>query len=196
MEDDPHSDKEILEILKMKKVAVVGMSKNPDKAAHYVPKYLAENGYDITPVNPNSDVILKKQCYDEITDVPDEIDIVDVFRPSDQILSIIKEAIKKKPKVIWLQEGIHNEEAEQFARDAGIDVVFNRCMLAEHRRLVICFDICLVKFVLNKNFSIVDLVLFDNTQTIFLSEFWIIQLIKNVLIFHFSKFSNSYFLII
>jgi hypothetical protein len=81
-------------------------------------------------------VILKKQCYDEITDVPDEIDIVDVFRPSDQVLPIIKEAIKKKPKVIWLQEGIHNEEAEQLAHDAGIDVVFNRCMLAEHRRLL------------------------------------------------------------
>ena len=136
MEDDTHSDKEILEILKMKKVAVVGMSKNPDKAAHYVPKYLYDNGYEITPVNPNSDVILKKQCYDKITDVSDEIDIVEVFRPSDQVLPIIKQAIKKKPKVIWLQEGIHNEEAEQLARDAGIDVVFNRCMLAEHRRLV------------------------------------------------------------
>jgi len=135
MEDDLHTDDEILEILKMKKVAVIGMSKNPDKAAHYVPKYLHENGYDIIPVNPNSDVILKKQCYDEITDVPDEIDIIDVFRPSDQVLSIIKGAIKKKPKVIWLQEGIHNEEAEQLAHDAGIDVVFNRCMLAEHRRL-------------------------------------------------------------
>ena len=136
MEDDTHSDKEILEILKMKKVAVVGMSKNPDKAAHYVPKYLYNNGYEITPVNPNSDVILKKQCYDKITDVSDEIDVVEVFRPSDQVLPIIKQAIKKKPKVIWLQEGIHNEEAEQLARDAGIDVVFNRCMLAEHRRLV------------------------------------------------------------
>ena len=67
--------------------------------------------------------------------VLDEIDIVDVFRPSDQVLPIIKEAIKKKPKVIWLQEGIHNEEAEKLARDAGIDVVYNRCMLAEHRRL-------------------------------------------------------------
>ena len=98
MEDDPHSDEEILEILKMKKVAVVGMSKNPDKAAHYVPKYLHDNGYDITPVNPNADVILKKQCYDEITDVPDDVDIVDVFRPSDQVMPIIKEAIKKKPK--------------------------------------------------------------------------------------------------
>ena len=125
MEDDTHSDKEILEILKMKKVAVVGMSKNPDKAAHYVPKYLYDNGYEITPVNPNSDVILKKQCYDKITDVSDEIDVVEVFRPSDQVLPIIKQAIKKKPKVIWLQEGIHNEEAEQLARDAGIDVVFN-----------------------------------------------------------------------
>ena len=119
----------------MKKVAVVGMSKNPDKAAHYVPKYLHENGYEITPVNPNANVILKKQCYDKITDVPDDVDIVDVFRPSDQVLPIIKEAIKKNPKVIWLQEGIHDKEAEQLARDAGIDVVFNRCMLAEHRRL-------------------------------------------------------------
>ena len=113
MDDDPHSDEEILEILKMKKVAVVGMSKNPDKAAHYVPKYLHENGYDITPVNPNAKIIMKKQGYDKITDVPDEIDIVDVFRPSEQVLPIIKEAIKKKPKVIWLQEGIHNKEAEQ-----------------------------------------------------------------------------------
>ena len=66
MEDDSRSDKEILEILKMKKVAVVGMSKYPDKAAQYVPKYLYDNGYEITPVNPNSDVILKKQCYDKI----------------------------------------------------------------------------------------------------------------------------------
>jgi len=120
----------------MKKVAVVGMSKNPDKAAHYVPKYLHENGYDITPVNPNAKIIIKKQCYDKITDVPDEIDIVDVFRPSEQVLPIIKEAIKKKPKVIWLQEGIHNKEAEQLARDTGIDVVYNRCMLAEHSRLL------------------------------------------------------------
>ena len=135
MEDDHHSDEEILEILKMKKVAVIGMSKNPDKAAHYVPKYLHDNGYEITPVNPNADVILKKQCYDDIADVPDYVDIIEIFRPSDQVMPIIKEAIKKKPKVIWLQEGIHNKEAEKLAHDVGIDVIFNRCMLAEHRRL-------------------------------------------------------------
>jgi len=135
MEKDRHSDEQIKKILEMKNVAVVGMSRHSEKAAHFVPKYLHENGFNITPVNPKSDEILDKKCYDRINDVPDEIDIVDVFRPSDQVLEIIKETIKKNPKVIWLQEGIHNHEAEQLARDAGIDVVFNRCMLAEHQRL-------------------------------------------------------------
>ena len=135
MEKDRHSDEQIKKILEMKNVAVVGMSRHSEKAAHFVPKYLHENGFNITPVNPKSDEILDKKCYDRINDVPDEIDIVDVFRPSDQVLEIIKEAIKKNPKVIWLQEGIHNHEAEQLARDAGIDDVFNRCMLAEHQRL-------------------------------------------------------------
>ena len=135
MEKDRHSDEQIKKILEMKNVAVVGMSRHSEKAAHFVPKYLHENGFNITPVNPKSDEILDKKCYDRINDVPDEIDIVDVFRPSDQVLEIIQEAIKKNPKVIWLQEGIHNHEAEQLARDAGIDVVFNRCMLAEHQRL-------------------------------------------------------------
>jgi predicted CoA-binding protein len=135
MDKDTHTDEEILKILSLKKVTVVGMSQNPGKAAHGVPRYLSENGYDITPVNPNADEILGKKCVDEISQVQEEIDIVDVFRPSDQVLPIVKEAIKKNPKVIWLQEGIHNQEAEELARDAGIKVVFNRCMLAEHQRL-------------------------------------------------------------
>ena len=136
MEQDQHSDKQIKKILEMKNVVVVGMSRHSEKAAHFVPKYLHENGFNITPVNPTADEILEKKCFKEINDVHDEIDIVDIFRPSDQVLPIIKEAIKKNPKVIWLQEGIHNEEAEQLARDAGIDVVFNRCMLAEYQRLM------------------------------------------------------------
>ncbi len=70
-----------------------------------------------------------------MSDVPNSVDIVDVFRPSEEVLPFVKDAIKKKPKVIWLQEGIHNEEAEELARKEGIDVVFNRCMLAEHQRL-------------------------------------------------------------
>ena len=135
MEQDDHTDKQIQDILSMKKVAVIGMSKNPSKAAHYVPRYLSENGFDITPVNPSADEILGKKCYDSVSDIGEDIDIVDVFRPSDEVLPFVQEAIKKKPKVIWLQEGIHNAEAEGLARDAGIAVVFNRCMLAEHQRL-------------------------------------------------------------
>ncbi len=135
MEKDTHTDDEIREILSLKKITVVGMSKHARKAAHFVPKYLSENNYEITPVNPNADEILGIKSYDEISQVDGEIEVVDVFRPSDQVLPIIIESIKKKPKVIWLQEGIHNEEAEELARKAGIKVVFNRCMLAEHRRL-------------------------------------------------------------
>jgi|TARA_B100000470_G_scaffold6895_1_gene4892 uncharacterized protein len=136
MEQDMHSDDQIKQILEMKNVVVVGMSRYKEKAAHFVPKYLHDNGFTITPVNPTASQILDKKCFKTINDVSNDVDIIDIFRPSDQVLPIVKEAIKKKPKVIWLQEGIHNHEAEQLARDAGIDVVFNRCMLAEHKRLM------------------------------------------------------------
>ena len=135
VEQDSSSDQQIREILSLNKVAVVGMSKNSSKAAHYVPKYLADNGYDVTPVNPTANEILGKKCYSSISEIDEEIDIIDIFRPSDQVLPFVQEAIKKKPKVIWLQEGIHNSEAEALATQAGIKVIFNRCMLAEHRRL-------------------------------------------------------------
>ena len=136
MDIDSHSDAEIKNFLTLKKVAVIGMSRTESKAAHFVPKYLSENGFDIIPINPNSNEILNKKCYKEITEVDGEIDIVDVFRPSEDVLPFVKDAIKKNPKVIWLQEGIHNVEAENLAREHGIDVVFNRCMLAEHQRLM------------------------------------------------------------
>ncbi|MDH3656710.1 MAG: CoA-binding protein [Nitrosopumilus sp.] len=135
MKQDDHTDEQIRDILSLKKVAVIGISKSSFKAAHFVPKYLADNGYDITPVNPSSDEILGKKCYDSISEIDENVEIVDIFRPSDQVLPFVKEAIKKKPKVIWLQEGIHNSEAEELARKEGIKVVFNRCMLAEHQRL-------------------------------------------------------------
>ena len=136
MNTDSHSDEEITQILKMKKVAVIGMSKYEEKAAHFVPKYLLQNGYDVTPVNPTTHDILENKCYTEITYVPHDVDIVDVFRPSEDVSSIINGVIKKKPKVMWLQEGIHNIEAENLAMNSGIDVVYNRCMLAEHQRLM------------------------------------------------------------
>ena len=136
MEQDSFSDQQIREILSLTKITVVGMSKHSSKAAHYVPKYLFDNGYDITPVNPTTDKILEKKCYSSISEVDEDIDIIDIFRPSDQVLPVIQEAIKKKPKVIWPQEGIHNPKAEELATQAGIKVIFNRCMLAEHQRLL------------------------------------------------------------
>ena len=135
MERDSYSDEEIREILSLKSVAVVGMSKHPSKAAHFVPKYLSENGFDVTPVNPNAEEILGKKSHSTVSEIGRDVDIVDVFRPSDKVLPIVQEAIKLKPKVIWLQEGIHDPQAEELARQSGIKVVFNRCMLAEHRRL-------------------------------------------------------------
>ena len=135
MEQDSYSDKQIIEFLSLKTVAVIGMSKHSSKAAHYVPKYLLDNGYDVTPVNPTADKILEINCYDSVSEINGPIDIIDVFRPSDQISSIIHDCIEKKPKVIWLQEGIHDFESEELAQKAGILVVFNRCMLAEHQRL-------------------------------------------------------------
>jgi hypothetical protein len=135
VERDNHSDEEIRRIYSLKNVAVVGMSKNEEKAANYVPKYLIKHGYNVIPINPTADTILERKSYQNLQEIDQPIDIVDVFRPSDQVLPVIEEAIKKKPKVIWLQEGIHNQEAEDLARKAGIQVVFNRCMLAEHQRL-------------------------------------------------------------
>ncbi|MDB2446331.1 CoA-binding protein [Nitrosopumilus sp.] len=135
MNQDSFSDHQITDILSLRTVAVIGMSKHSSKAAHYVPKYLIDNGYDVTPVNPNAEKILNISCYDYVSEIEGPVDIIDVFRPSEQISSIIRDCIEKKPKVIWLQEGIHDFESEELARKAGILVVFNRCMLAEHMRL-------------------------------------------------------------
>jgi len=135
MENDSHSDEEIKQIFSLKKIAVVGMSRHTTKAAHFVPKYLTEQGFDITPVNPNTDEILGEKCYSSLSSIDHPIDIVDIFRPSEHVLPVVQDAIKLKPKVIWLQEGIHNSEAEELARSNGIMVIFNRCMLAEHQRL-------------------------------------------------------------
>ena len=135
MNQDSFSDDQITDILSLRTVAVIGMSKHSSKAAHYVPKYLIDNGYDVTPVNPNAEKILNISCYDSVSEIEGPVDIIDVFRPSEQISFIIRDCIEKKPKVIWLQEGIHDFESEELARKAGILVVFNRCMLAEHMRL-------------------------------------------------------------
>jgi hypothetical protein len=136
METDGYSDSEIREILSMKNVAVVGMSKNPEKDAHQIPRYLMNNGYNVIPVNPTADEILGKKCYKNLREVPESVDIVDVFRPSEDVPPVVKDAIAKGVKVVWMQLGISNKEAAKEASEKGIKVVYNRCMLQEHRRLL------------------------------------------------------------
>jgi predicted CoA-binding protein len=125
-----------------KTVAVVGLSREPSKASYRVARYLQSAGYRVIPVNPFADEILGEKAYNTLLDVPETVEIVDIFRPSEDVPPIIEEAIqlKKKlgtPNVIWMQLGIVNEKAAERAREAGFTVVMNRCIMVEHRRLTI-----------------------------------------------------------
>lgn len=135
------SQEEIKSVLETyRTVAIVGLSRDPDKASYRVAQYLESVGYRIIPVNPFADEILGEKCYKSLLEVPDTIDIVDIFRPSEDVPAIVDEAITIKnrvgsPNVIWMQLGIVNEEAAKRAREAGFTVVVDRCMMIEHRRL-------------------------------------------------------------
>jgi len=131
-------------LTRYKTIAVVGCSKNEEKHAHKVPKYMKEMGYTIIPVNPTADEILGEKCYKSLLEIPEglakTIEIVDIFRPSDEVGKIVDEAIelrKKygKPEVIWMQLGIINEEAAEKAKSAGFNVIMNRCLKIEHERI-------------------------------------------------------------
>jgi uncharacterized protein len=133
---DNHTDEEIRKIYNFRNIAVVGMSRDPAKPAHLVPKYMVERGYNIIPVNPTASEILGRRTYSYVSDIKSQIDIIDVFRPSKDVYQVVEDSIKKPGiSVIWLQEGIHNVEAEKIALDNKVDVVFNRCIMAEHMRL-------------------------------------------------------------
>ena len=136
LDKDSHSDAEIKKFYGLRNIAVVGMSKNEGKPAHYVPKFLIDHGYNIIPVNPTAEEILGRKSYPLVSKVSEKIDIVDIFRPSADVPAVVQDAIRKEgSKVIWMQEGICSKEAERMAKEKGIEVVYNRCMLAEHLRL-------------------------------------------------------------
>jgi predicted CoA-binding protein len=136
MKVDLHSDSELRKIYDLKNIAVVGMSKNEGKPAHFVPKYLIEHGYNVIPVNPTITEVLGRKSYPSIADISEDVDVVDIFRKSEDVPPVVNDAINKKGiKVIWMQSGIYNEEAERKAKENGIDVVFNRCMMVEHNQL-------------------------------------------------------------
>jgi len=130
------SSQEIVEILKQyHTVAVVGLSANPERDSHTVGQYLKDAGYRIIPVNPRYDEVLGEPCYASLTDVPEPVEVVDIFRRPDAVPPIVEQAIQIAAKVIWMQTGIVNNRAAAHARDAGLRVVMDRCMMAEHRAI-------------------------------------------------------------
>lgn len=136
MERDSHTDDEIRNFYTLKNVAVVGMSKNEGKAAHYVPKYLIDHGYNVIPVNPTATEILGRKSYPTVSGIPDRVDVVDIFRRSEDVPAVVEDTLRKEGiKVIWMQEGIYSKDAENMAKEKDISAVYNRCMMAEHRRL-------------------------------------------------------------
>jgi predicted CoA-binding protein len=117
-------------------IAVVGCSKDPTKDAHKIPKYLQENGYRIIPVNPTADMILGEKAYKSLADVREPYEVVDIFRPSEDVPPIVDQAIQGPAKVIWMQQGIRNEAAARKAEAAGKVVVQDACMMIAHRALM------------------------------------------------------------
>lgn len=120
-----------------KNIAVFGMSTNPAKPSHTVPVFLLNQGYNVTPINPVADEIAGRKVCKNIMDVDGEIDILNVFRPSEHCLDVVKEAVERKKqkgdiKLIWLQEGIINYEAEELAKSNGIDFIQDKCMYKEY----------------------------------------------------------------
>jgi uncharacterized protein len=126
---------EIGELLKRTKtIAVVGLSDSPLRPSYGVSAYMQTHGYRIIPVNPSIKGALGEKAVATLAEVPEKIDIVDVFRRSEFVPELVEEAIRLKVPAIWLQEGVIHEEAAEKAREAGIFVVMDKCILKEHRR--------------------------------------------------------------
>jgi len=117
-----------------KTIAVVGLSSDGTRASNSVSRYIQSNGYRIIPVNPNEATVLGEKCYARLEDVPEKIDLVDVFRRSEEAGQHVDEAIRIGARGVWLQEGVIDQEAARRAIEAGLDVVMDRCILKEHMK--------------------------------------------------------------
>src|SRR5438105_14696680 len=127
---------EIAAILKTSKViAVIGASLKPERPAHWISVYLKEQGFKVIPVNPGLTEVLGDKCYKSLSEIPEPIDIVDIFREPGAVPAIVEEAIARKAKVIWMQEGIVHNAAADKARAAGLKVIQNKCIYREHSNL-------------------------------------------------------------
>ena len=123
-------EKTILE--KYRNIAIVGLSPDPEKDSYRVGNYLNEHGYNVIPVNPTVKEVMGKKSYPNLSAVPDKIEVVDIFRKSEEVVPIVEEAVKIGARVVWMQLGIVNKDAARIARDAGLLVVMNKCMKKMH----------------------------------------------------------------
>jgi predicted CoA-binding protein len=129
----------IAEILnKCKTIAVVGLSSNPMRPSHEVTEYMQRAGYRIIPVNPNETEVLGEESYPRLEDVPEKVDVVNIFRRPEEVLAVVESAIRVGAPVVWMQLGIENEEAAEKARAAGLAVVEDACILVEHKKRKQC----------------------------------------------------------
>ena len=122
-------------ILEYRNIAVVGISDNPERPSNFVARFLIEHGYNVIPVNPKLEEWNGKKCYPDLHSIPEPVDVVDIFRRPEAIPPIVDEAIGIKAKVVWMQEGIVNEEAAAKARASGLEVVMDKCMKIEYNRV-------------------------------------------------------------
>jgi predicted CoA-binding protein len=131
------TDKEITDLLRTtKNIAVVGLSSNPMRPSFGVSRFLQRQGFHIIPVNPNETEVLGERAYPSVKDVPDAIDIVNIFRRPARVPEVVDDALVKGVRCIWMQEGIINHEAAKKAKAAGLPVVMDRCILKELARLL------------------------------------------------------------
>ena len=122
-------------IFSMQTIAVVGMSPKPERPSHYVSMYMKDQGYNIIPVNPGHNEIAGIKCYPSLSEISEPVDVVDVFRRSEFILPIAESAINIKAKALWLQDGVINHKAAELAKNSGLIVVMDDCMLRRHRQI-------------------------------------------------------------
>ena len=117
-------------------VAIVGLSPKAERPSHRVAQYLLQVGYSVIPVNPGQSEILGQVCYPDLLSVPVEVDIVNIFRRSDQVLPVVQDALTKGAKVIWMQEGVINDDAAKLAEAHGMTVFMDRCIKVDHQQYV------------------------------------------------------------
>ena len=133
-----NNDNEMKDILlSAKTIASFGLSSSDEKESYWIVSYLKEQGYKIIPVNPKATEILGEKVYPDLESIPEKVDVVQVFRKSEDVPPVVDSAIAIGAKIVWMQEGIVNEAAAQKAREAGLQVVMDACMRATHRRLMI-----------------------------------------------------------